>query len=135
MKSRHPTGAAAFSKSTAALLCQIRTADVEAMLDAYDSGMCDTSTANCLSRAVARSLQNPKAVPLIRNSASQAYFVIEDHKIPVPPEILEWLQAAEIGSRKGPLEFVLNLPLDLIPEVPQRESMPLVVIPPLDVAI
>lgn len=135
MKSRSTAGAPAHAESTAALLCHIQPADVEAMLDAYDSGMCDTSTANCLSRAVARSLQKSQPIPLIRHGASQASLVLEDLKIPVPPEILEWLQAAEIGSKKGPIEFVLNLPLDSIPTVSRKESQSLAAPPPMDLAI
>ncbi len=92
------------------LLCRIDREDVEAMLDAYDSGMCDTSTANCISRAIARLLRSDQAFPLIRYTDDLGEIEIDGHRVPVPRELLQWLKSAELGGQDGPVEFALNLP-------------------------
>jgi hypothetical protein len=110
------------------LLCRIDREDVEAMLDAYDSGMCDTSTANCISRAIARLLSSDRAFPLIRYTDDLGEIEIDGHRVPVPKELLHWLQSAELGGQAGPIEFALQLPASLaretglgVPAVPRRK--------------
>ena len=102
------------------LLCRIDSADVEAMLDAYDSGMCDTSTANCISRAIARLLRSDRAFPLIRHTDDLGDIEIEGHRVPVPRELLHWLKSAELGGQSGPIEFTLNLPAPMAPPASQQ---------------
>lgn len=92
------------------LLCKVTPEDIDAMLDAYDSGMCDLSTANCLSRSVARAVGAREPVPLIRHSPEHAYWVFEDYRLPVAPDLLEWLDAAETGRRSESIQFELVLP-------------------------
>jgi hypothetical protein len=94
----------------AALFCRIGPADVEAMLDAYDSGMCDTSTANCLSQAVTRLLGGARVFPLIRYGESTAELDIHGHRVAIPSEVVAWLNSAETGSHSGPIKFALDLP-------------------------
>jgi hypothetical protein len=90
--------------------CRIEASDVEAMLDAYDSGMCDISTANCISRAVARRLCCGRSVPLIRHSRRHAELDLHGQRIPLSAELLEWLGVAETGGPVEPFEFVLQIP-------------------------
>ncbi len=122
----HLPGAPAPPGRTTTLLCHVTPADVDAMLDAYDSGMCDTSTANCLSRGIARALRHPRPVPLIRQGVRRAHVSLHGHAIPIPPEILGWLEEVETGSRKAPLEFTLELPVDLAPVIPVATRYPIV---------
>ena len=91
------------------LSCVVTPADVEAMLDAYDSGMCDLSTANCLSRALARELGTSVPPPLHRHAPGVAYWTIEGERVAVPPEMLPWLDSAEIGLETGPRSFTVQL--------------------------
>ncbi len=100
--------------SVALQIC-ITSTDIEAMLDAYDSGMCDISTANCLSRAVARQLDRKEPIRLIRKNGREAHLVIEDHRVPVPVAVLDWLEEAEIGARCKPADFTLRLPKEVTP--------------------
>jgi hypothetical protein len=95
---------------SAALFCRIDPADVEAMLDAYDSGMCDTSTANCLSQAISRLLGEGRVFPLIRHDESTAELDIDGHRVPIPTEVVAWLSSAETGALTGSIEFALDLP-------------------------
>lgn len=106
--------------ASAALLCRIDPEDVEAMLDAYDSGMCDTSTANCISRAISRLLSRDHAFPLIRHTDDLGDIEIEGHRVPVPRELLHWLKSAELGGQSGPIEFALSLPEPLIRQADQE---------------
>lgn len=92
------------------LTCRIDLADVEAMLDAYDSGMCDITTANCVSRAVARQLCSDCRIRLLRQDRTRAELEIGGQRVPVSAELLEWLGIAETGSRAEPVEFVLEMP-------------------------
>ena len=98
--------------SRRALRCTVTSEDIDAMLDAYDSGMCDVSTRNCLSQAVGRALGTKVPVPLVRHSPKIAYWDFENCRLPVPTELLEWLDAAEIGLRARPIQFELSLPED-----------------------
>ena len=93
-----------------AIVCRITEIDIETMLDAYDSGMCDTSTANCLSHALARALRRAQPVPLIRKNHHDAHLLLDELRIPVPEHALAWLAEAEIGARCRPFEFELRLP-------------------------
>jgi hypothetical protein len=96
------------------IVCRVTRADVDAMLDAYDSGMCNTITGNCLSRALARRLQRREPVPLIRHRSEPSCFSLNGHRIPVPPEAIQWLEVAEFGGQLGPTEFTLEIPRSLI---------------------
>lgn len=98
-----------------ALEIYISPSDIESMLDAYDSGMCDTSTANCLSRALTRVLNRSRTIPLIRNHGRDGYLDLGGTRIPVPGEILAWLEEAEIGARCRPMRCRLDLPVELVP--------------------
>lgn len=99
---------------SAALEVNITSSDIEAMLDAYDSGMCDLSTANCLSRAVGRRLNAPEPVRLLRHRALGGHLIIGGTRIPVPHSILSWLDQAEIGARGKPIRFQLEVPRRLL---------------------
>lgn len=104
----------------AALSCRIDASDVEAMLDAYDSGMCDASTANCLSRAVSRALRSDQVFPLISQDENRAELDLGGQRVPVSAEVLAWLHAAETGANQGSLEFVIELPPS--PRAARREA-------------
>ncbi len=92
------------------LSCRIDAADIEAMLDAYDSGMCDISTANCISRAIARQLPCKAKVRLIRHRGNRADLEIHGYRIPLATELVKWLTMAETGGRVDPIEIVLYVP-------------------------
>jgi hypothetical protein len=92
------------------LSCTIDASDVEAMLDTYDSGMCDLSTANCISRVIARQLAPDPGIRLVRHGNRRADLEIDGHRIPVSPELFAWLVAAETGGHFEPIEIVLDLP-------------------------
>lgn len=95
------------------LFCRIDIDDVEAMLDAYDSGMSDISTANCVSQALARRLSCGLRPRLVREGGRCGELEIGGHRIPVPIELLEWLAVAESGGHVEPIEFVLPIPASL----------------------
>ncbi|MCB1204140.1 MAG: hypothetical protein KDN18_07760 [Verrucomicrobiae bacterium] len=116
MKRRSKTGT-----PKVCLFCRIDLADVEAMLDAYDSGMCDITTANCVSRAVARQLCSECRIRLHRHSHTCADLEIRGQNVPISAELLEWLGTAETGSRVDPVEFVLEIPG---PDVAESEALP-----------
>lgn len=107
MKSPQATG-------SVALEINITSSDIEAMLDAYDSGMCDLSTANCLSRAVGKRLNATRPVRLIRHRALGGHLLIGETRVPVPDSILSWLEQAEIGARCNPVRFQLEVPRKLL---------------------
>lgn len=92
------------------LSCRIDTADVEAMLDTYDSGMCDISTANCISLVITRQLSCDRRIRLIRHSGTRAELDIQGHRIPLSAELVKWLVAAETGGRVDPIKFILHVP-------------------------
>jgi hypothetical protein len=92
------------------LSCRIDATDVEDMLDTYDSGMCDISTANCISRAIARRLSCDRGIRLIRHNKYRAELEIRGRRIPISVELLNWLVAAETGVPVDPIEIVLDLP-------------------------
>ncbi len=101
---------------TRALACRVTAEDIDTMLDAYDSGMCDTTTANCLSQCLARRLRRDTPVRLDRHHATSATLHIDHHRVPVPPDLLAWLSLAETGARSGPVDFVLEVPVDVATE-------------------
>lgn len=92
------------------LFCRVDVVDVEAMLDAYDSGMCDISTANCISQVIARQLSCDRRIPLHRHNKTTAELEIRGRRIPLSTELLKWLDLAETGSQVDPVEFVLQIP-------------------------
>lgn len=96
--------------SAVALPCRVEPADIDAMLDAYDSGMSDASTANCVSLAVSRALRCERPLPLFRFGETQAALAIGDCRVPLPPDLVKWLASAETGGQRGPKDFVLQLP-------------------------
>ena len=108
--STNRSSTAALPLLLAPLLCRIEPADIDAMLDAYDSGMCDTSTANCLSRAVSRQLGLESPCPLYRHADDSGELMIGRHRVAVPPAALHWLSLAELGCASGSLEFALEVP-------------------------
>lgn len=80
------------------------------MLDAYDSGMCDISTANCISRVISRQLSGDGGIRLIRHNKDRADLEFLGHRIPVSTKLLKWLVAAETGGHVDPIEIVLIVP-------------------------
>jgi hypothetical protein len=92
------------------LSCRIDSRDVEDMLDTYDSGMCDISTANCISRVIARQLSGDRGIRLIRHNKDRADLEFLGHRIPVSTKLLKWLVAAETGGHVDPIEIVLIVP-------------------------
>lgn len=123
-RSMNRTPEVGLSRPSALLLCRIEPSDIEAMLDAYDSGMCDITTANCLSRAVARLYDDRQTFPLYRQG-DHATLEIRGHRVAVPRSALDWLDAAETGARSGPYEFALPLPPEVDPpRLPERGPIP-----------
>lgn len=115
-----------------ALACRITTSDIDAMFAAYDSGMCDTTTANCLSQCLARQLQRSQPVRLHRHSETCASFHIDHHRLAVPPDLLAWLNAVETGAPAAPVDFTLDIPAELspTPEPPRHPlALPLSLLP------
>lgn len=91
------------------LSCRIDAGDIEEMLDAYDSGMCDISTANCLTRAIARRLPGDRRVRLLRQGRNRVEVEVWGQRLPLSPELLQWLRTAETGGRVEPVDFVLHI--------------------------
>ncbi len=91
------------------LSCRIDADDIEAMHEAYNSGMCDISTANCLTRAIARRLPGDRRVRLLRHGHARAEIEVWGQRIPLSPELLQWLANAESGGQVDPVEFVLHI--------------------------
>ncbi|MCB1229318.1 MAG: hypothetical protein KDN19_03580 [Verrucomicrobiae bacterium] len=107
------------------LVCEVTDDDIEAMLDAYDSGMCDTSTANCLSTALTRQLGRSSTIALIRYDSDRAHFRVGNRKLPVPGAVLNWLSLAEVGARRGGITFSIEIPVDLGATSKYRTPFPL----------
>lgn len=103
------------------LSCRIDASDIEAMLDSYDSGMCDISTANCLTRAIARELSGDRRIRLLRHSKNRAEVEVWGQRIPLSAELLHWLRTAETGGQVEPVDFVLHI---AGPHPPDGESGP-----------
>mgnify|MGYP003385284459 CR=1 FL=1 len=91
------------------LSCRIDAADIEAMLDAYDSCMRDISTANCLTRAIARRLPGDRRVKLLRQGKNRVEVEVWGQRTPPSPELLHWLRTAETGGNVQPVDFVLHI--------------------------
>lgn len=91
------------------LSCRIEADDIAAMHDAYNSGMCDISTANCLARAIARELSGDRRVRLLRHGKSRAEVEVWGQRIPLSEELLQWLGTAEQGGPVDPVDFVLHI--------------------------
>lgn len=91
------------------LSCRIDAADIEAMLDAYDSGMCDISTANCITRAIARRLPGDKRVRLLRLGHNRIELEVWGQRLPLCTELKQWLRTAETGGKVQPVDFVLHI--------------------------
>ncbi|MCB1077276.1 MAG: hypothetical protein KDM64_05530 [Verrucomicrobiae bacterium] len=109
---RNPSAGA----SPGAWSCRIDSADVEAMLDAYDSGMCDISTANCISQVISRMFCCGQRCPLIRHDEAHAEIDILGHRVPLPPDLLKWLASAETGGQAEPIEFFIQPPKSVASE-------------------
>jgi len=101
------------------LSCRIDAADIEAMLDAYDSGMCDISTANCITRAIARQLSGDKRVRLLRLGHNRIELEVWGQRLPLCTELQQWLRTAETGGKVQPVDFVLHI---AGPHHPDREA-------------
>lgn len=97
------------SESLLRLSCRIDLSDIEAMHDAYDSGMCDISTANCLSRAIARQLTGDRQVRLLRMGENRIEVELWGQRIPLCSELKRWLRTAETGGPAEPIDFVLHI--------------------------
>ena len=95
--------------SAKCLHCRVELTDVEEMFDAYDSGMCDIITSNCISRAVSRRLPDMNKVRLRRHDGV-GELEIRSERIPVPDRLMRWLADAETGKRVEPIDFVLRIP-------------------------
>lgn len=91
------------------LSCRIDAADIEAMLDAYDSGMCDISTANCITRAIARQLSGDKRVRLMRLGHNRVELEVWGQRLPLCAELQQWLRTAETGGKVQPVDFVIHI--------------------------
>lgn len=91
------------------LSCRIDADDIQAMRDAYESGMCDISTANCITRAIARRLSGDRRVRLLRHSHTRAEVEVWGQRIPLSPELVRWLGIAESGGHVDPVDFVLHI--------------------------
>lgn len=89
------------------LSCRIGADDIAEMHEAYNSGMCDISTANCLTRAIARELSGDRRVKLLRHGHTRAEVEVWGQRIPLSAELLQWLGNAETGGRVDPVDFVL----------------------------
>jgi hypothetical protein len=93
----------------ARLSCRIDATDIEAMLDAYDSGMCDISTANCLTRAIARELSGDQRVKLLRHGKNRFEVEVWGQRLPLCEHLQHWLHSAETGGHVEPVDFVLHI--------------------------
>jgi hypothetical protein len=93
----------------ARLSCRIETADIEAMLDAYDSGMCDISTANCLTRAITRELAGDQRVKLLHHGKNHFEVEVRGQRLPLCERLQDWLHRAETGGHVEPVDVVLHL--------------------------
>lgn len=98
------------------LSCRIDAGDIEEMLDAYDSGMCDISTANCLTRAIARQLSGDRRVRLLRLGQDRVEVEVWGQRLPLSPELIHWLRTAETGGHVEPVDFVLHIAEPYKPE-------------------
>ena len=103
------------------LSCRIDAGDIEGMLDAYDSGMCDISTANCLTRAIARALSGDRRVRLLRLGKNRIEVEVWGQRLPLCAELQHWLRTAETGGHVEPVDFVLHI---AGPHQPDREAGP-----------
>ncbi|PAW64855.1 MAG: hypothetical protein B9S36_01575 [Verrucomicrobiia bacterium Tous-C2TDCM] len=95
------------SDPSGSFCCRIEADDIEAMHDAYDSGMCDISTANCLTRAIARQLCGGRQVRLMRHGPKRAEVEVWGQRVPLSAELLQWLGIAESGGEVDPVDLVL----------------------------
>jgi hypothetical protein len=89
------------------LSCRIDADDIAEMHEAYNSGMCDISTANCLTRAIARELSGDRRVKLLRHGHTRAEVEVWGQRVPLSAELLHWLGTAESGGQVDPVDFVL----------------------------
>lgn len=95
---------------TGRLFCRIDVTDVEAMLDAYDKDLSDSTTANCISRVIARQLSGDQNIRLIRQNGTRAELEILGRRILLPDRLFQWLVTAEKGSQVEAIDFILRLP-------------------------
>lgn len=87
--------------------------DVDKMLDCYDSGMSDTTTANAVARALKRLLKPVRRVRVIRDQSNRRGFVqVGRYEFDLPEELCEWLIRAERAFPVEPISFRAALPND-----------------------
>ena len=95
-------------------LVTVDQADVDQMLDCYDSGMFDISTSNAVALALKRLLRSEHRVRVTRESMSRECFVqIGDFQSRLPAELFDWLERAECASAVNPISFWVPMPNNL----------------------
>lgn len=89
--------------------------DIENMLERYDSGMADLTTANAVCRALERKLQ-PGYHPRIHSAARHhgCRLSIGENYFSLPSEVYWWLDRANKGGSVHPVNFVIVLPEDFL---------------------
>ena len=91
--------------------------DVDSMLDRYDSGMFDVSTANAIALALKRLLRSGQRIQLLRNPANRECSIgIDDYQVELPRELYAWLEKAEQASPVDRVSFWVPLPRDMLAE-------------------
>ena len=106
-------------------LVTIGQSDVEKMLDSYDSGMCDTTTANAIAQALKRLLNPEHRVRVIRDQFKQSSWVeIGAHEFDLPDELCEWLARAERAFPVEAISFRAVLPNEWLKEPVRKPRKP-----------
>lgn len=101
---------------TIRIRCEVSQADIEAMLDDYESGMTDATTSNAISRSVRRTIGTEEPVILERRHGGRAELEMDGYLVPLEDEISAWLTRVETGYLPKPISFDLLIPESLCGE-------------------
>ncbi len=99
---------------------EVSFADIEAMDDRYNSGMCDRSTANAVSIALRRRIRK-KYTPIVEFAAKHhsCLLRIGEETYPLPQNLYWWLRGAEEGTETKPSRFSFAIPAGLLKKARQ----------------
>ena len=95
--------------------CEVTRADIEAMLDDYESGMADATKSNAVSRSIRRTCELDDPVILVRSHGECPEIKIGGYRVAIETAITDWLRQVESGFMPKPFSFDLVIPEALAP--------------------
>lgn len=99
----------------ARIRCDVTRADIDAMLDDYESGMADATKSNAISRCIRRTCQLEELVLLVRCRGECPEIRIGGYRVNLEKEVTDWLRKVETGFMPKPFSFELVVPEAISP--------------------